>query len=66
MSREIIEKCVNLGLLLGFVILVLGVLLWLLEISARFRFTLATSLVVGGVVFLIFALLATKIVSAMD
>jgi uncharacterized membrane protein len=66
MSREILGKCVNIGLLLGFIALALGVLLWFSQLMARFRFDMATSLVAGGFLVLIFALLAAKIVSKVD
>ena len=66
MSREILGKCINVGLLLGFVVLAFGVVLWFSQLMARFRFDLAMSLVAGGFLVLIFALLGAKIVSKVD
>ena len=66
MSREIVAKCVSLGLLLGFVVLATGILMWLSELSRRFGLGLSTSLVVGGTVLLVLTLLAAKLMSAVD
>jgi hypothetical protein len=66
MSREIVAKCISLGLLLGFVVLATGILIWLSELSRRFELSLSTSLVFGGTVLLILTLLASKLILAVD
>ena len=66
MSRQIVEKCINLGLLLGFLVLTSGVMLWLSDLARRFELGLAMSLLAFGLLLLIFAFLAAKIVSAVD
>ena len=66
MSRQIVEKSIHIGLLLGFLVLAIGVLFWLSELSARLDLGLSTSLIVGGAVLLMLGLLAMKLVTAVD
>ena len=66
MSREVVEKCINLGLVLGFAALAVGILLWLSELSRMFGLGLAALLVAGGFVLLVLAILAAKIVTMVD
>jgi cytochrome c biogenesis protein CcdA len=60
-SRDIIEKGVNIALVLGFVALALGIGLWTLSILERFSHSLEAILVVSGLLLLIFGALAAKL-----
>jgi hypothetical protein len=64
--RDRIEKGVNAVLLIGFVVLALGIGLWILSLSERFHASPETMLVVLGCTLLILGALAAKVFSRVE
>jgi len=64
--RDKIEKGVNAVLLTGFIVLALGIGLWILSLSERFQASLETMLVVFGCMLLILGALAAKVFSRVE
>jgi hypothetical protein len=63
MLRDTVEKVINAVLGLGFIILILGIGLWVFNISQQFRLPVEATLVIFGCVFLLFGALAAKVFS---
>ena len=63
--RDTIETIVNIILVLGFIILVSGIGLWILNLSQRLYLSTEAMLVLFGSIFLIFGTLAARLFSRM-
>ena len=63
MLKDTVEKIVNLVLGLGFIILILGIGLWIFNLSQRFRLPTAVMLILYGATFLLVGAGAAKIFS---
>jgi cytochrome c biogenesis protein CcdA len=61
--RDRVEKGVNAVLLFGFLILVLGIGLWVLSTSQSLHLSTEAMLIVFGCIFLTFGALAAKVFS---
>ena len=59
--RETIETIINLSLALGFIIMVIGIGLWIYNLSQQFSLSIETLLIILGCVVLIFGALAAKL-----
>jgi len=57
------EILVNMVLALGFLILILGIGLWVLNLSQQFNLSTEAILVIFGCIFLVFGVLAAKLFS---
>ena len=64
--REALQKVVYLFVAIGFLAVAIGVGLWFLELAARFNLSLYVTLILGGGLVLVFALLAAKLTSRME
>jgi len=58
-----VEKGVNAALILGFLILVLGIGLWVLSVSQSAHLSGEAMLIIFGCVFLLFGALAARVFS---
>ena len=61
--RDTVEKIINAVLGLGFLIVILGIGLWVFNISQRFRLPMEATLIIFGIIFLLFGALAAKVFS---
>jgi len=59
--RETIELAVNAFLVIGFIMLMLGVGLWLFNLSREFYLSIELMLIIFGCVLVVFGILAAKI-----
>jgi len=65
-TKETLGKVVNAFIALGFIVVAIGVGLWFLDLADRLRLSLQATLIVGGAIVLLFALLAAKLISRME
>jgi len=63
MSREAIEKGINVALVIGFLIFALGIAAWVFSLSQSFRASPEAMLVILGCIVLILGTLAAKVFS---
>ena len=61
--RNTLEIAVNIALVLGLVILILGVGSWVLTLSQRFHLSTEAILIIFGCMILIFSILAARLFS---
>ena len=64
--RNNVERGVNSALALGLIILLLGIGLWLVTLSQRLQLSLEAMLILFGLMFLLFAAMAAKVMSKVE
>ncbi len=65
-TRESIEKIVNIVIALGFIAVALGAGLWFLDLADRLRLSYQATMVIGGIMVLVFGLLAARLISKLE
>ena len=63
MIRDTVEKIINAVLGLGFIIVILGIGLWVFDLSERFRLPIEATLIIFGMIFLLVGAGAAKVFS---